>query len=77
MPVWPWLAGVVMVLFLADVALRRLVLVSGAPDLAHTASGDSRRSRRPDYVDDPPPETEQPGPSTETLGRLLDRRRKE
>ena len=73
--VWPWLVVPAMLLFLADVALRRLVLFGRVPVGSVRSEGDSSPPAVA-FVDDPPPEPEPTGPSSETLGRLLDRRRR-
>ncbi|MDH3499360.1 MAG: VWA domain-containing protein [Acidimicrobiia bacterium] len=71
--IWPWLAGLAMLLFLADVALRRLVVFADDADVEGAAGPDTARTRRVEFVPDREPE---PDPGSATLGRLLDRRRR-
>jgi Mg-chelatase subunit ChlD len=66
--IWPWLAGAALLLFLADVTLRRLVLAGAV----------TRRSalRAGEQEEEPPAEVPQPIAERATLGRLLQRKRK-
>jgi len=68
--IWPWLAGLGLALFLADVALRRLVLTG-----AVTARSARRAGEEP-IVDEPPDSAPPAGPASETMAKLLERRRK-
>jgi Mg-chelatase subunit ChlD len=67
--IWPWLAGLGLLLFLADVTLRRLVLTG-----AVTARSARRAGEEPlvDELDEAQP----PAPPSETMSRLLERKRK-
>jgi len=69
--VWPWLAAAALLLFMADVTLRRLVL-------AGAVTGRSARKAGEQPVEDEEPPELHPGPlaEQETLGRLLQRKRK-
>ena len=71
--IWPWLAAIAMLLFLADVALRRLVLFTDETTVEGPSDHPPRRARRVEFILEPPPPDEPPNP---TLGRLLDRRRR-
>ena len=73
-PIWPWLASLAMVLFLVDVALRRLVFSEGDSQVWRAAV---RHPTAPlpqvdpstgEIVDAPPPG---PAPEAETVGHLL------
>lgn len=68
--IWPWLAGLGMMLFLADVTLRRLVLTG-----AVTARS-ARRAGEELVVDEPVEAAEPPIPTSETMTKLLERKRK-
>jgi uncharacterized membrane protein len=70
---WPWLAAAALVFFLVDVGLRRLLLVraatSPARDVASPPDGDV-------VIEERAEEKEEPGASSATIGRLLDRKRR-
>ncbi len=66
--VWPWLAAAALLLFMTDVALRRLVLVG-----AVTGRSARRAGEEPVEADEVPVE---PIAGKETLDRLLQRKRK-
>ncbi len=68
--IWPWLAGLGLALFLADVALRRLVLTG-----AVTVRSAHKAGEEP-VVDEPLPTTESHVTSSDTMTRLLQRKRK-
>lgn len=65
--IWPWLAGVALLLFMADVTLRRLVL---------TGAVTRRSALRAGEQEEEPPEPVEPLVERETVGRLLERKRK-
>lgn len=73
-PIWRWLAMAALALFLIDVTLRRLVIFQDA-GAEYAADPGGPRRRRAEFVEDDAA-AEPAGPSTETLGRLLDRRRR-
>ena len=58
-----------------DVALRRLVLFGRVPTGSVRTEGE-QAAAAVEYVEEVVPEPEPEGPSSETLGRLLDRRRR-
>ena len=66
--IWPWLAGVALLLFLADVALRRLVLTGAVTNRS------ARRAGEEPVVDDPIADAHVT--ESETVGQLLQRKRK-
>jgi hypothetical protein len=67
--IWPWLAGLALLLFLVDVAMRRLVFT----DAVTIRSAERAGEEPPEEELPPPPE---PVVETETVGRLLDRKHK-
>lgn len=80
-PIWPWLASVALVLFLVDVALRRLIVTAGDADLWREGMTTSRtRERR--RVEAKIEEAERTGTKvetiseSETLQRLMRRKRR-
>jgi hypothetical protein len=72
-PIWQWLAAAALVLFFADVVFRRLVMFRDVGVEYAAVDDRSARSQRAEFVDDP---AEPVPPTGETLGRLLDRRRR-
>ena len=65
--IWPWLAGAALLLFMTDVTLRRLVLTGAV----------TRRSvQRAGEPEEEAPEPVEPLVERETVGRLLQRKRK-
>ncbi len=79
LPLWPWLVGVALALFLADVTLRRLVVAEGDAQIWRASMVDMvRRPDEPDEIIDP--ETGERikvvREEQETVNRLLDRKRR-
>ncbi len=82
-PLWPWLAGAALALFLIDVAMRRLVFARG--DLARWRESVVPRHEEVEALDTGPemedaPRSQRPRrealPEEETLGELLRRKRR-
>jgi hypothetical protein len=69
--IWPWLAGLALILFLVDVALRRLVFAGAVTDRSVQRAGEDLAVDVGDLPGAPPLVTE-----SETVGRLLQRKRK-
>lgn len=79
LPLWPWLVGIALVLFLIDVTLRRLVVAEGDAQIWRATMVDMvRRPDEPDEIVDP--ETGERikvvRKEQETVDRLLQRKRR-
>lgn len=73
---WPWLTGLALALFLIDVTLRRLVLRTDQVGI-EPGGPVSSPSGEPSQLGVPPAEAvDTEAPATETLSKLLDRKRR-
>lgn len=68
--VWPWLAGAALLLFMADITLRRLVLTG-----AVTRRSAQRAGEQP-IEEEAAPAVPEPMAEREAIGRLLQRKQK-